>query len=287
MYAMILKISVFIAHRIDEVVISSFLVLADVTAYGLVMRMLGQIAGLMVKLLDGLFPVFSRLGSEKGIEGNRYLFLRSTALMHYLVSILLICVMGGFPEFLHYLGDGKVPYAAVQSTAIIACFLIWTGSVQIPASNFLFTNGMHKLSTISTVVTATCNLSLSIVLIKAIGLPGVILGTLIPHGLQNHLVTIRISLRKLNIPFKEYLYQVYVRCLLPLLVPGVLIITFRYFAPLEANGLISFLVLIPFLFAAGCLSLLTWLWVSVDKQEKDLLLGLFGKLPLLRKFRFQ
>jgi|GEM_PF-3004371 len=283
MYAMVLKISVFIAHRIDEVVISAYLVLADVTAYGLVMRMLGQIAALMVKLLDGVFPVFSRLGSQKGHEGNRYLFLRSTALMHYLVTILLICVMGGFPEFLNYLGDGKVPFAMVQTTAIIACFLIWTGSVQIPASNFLFTNGMHKLSTLSTVITSSCNLLLSIILIKMIGLPGVILGTLIPHGLQNHLVTIRISLQKMKIPFGEYLYQVYGRCMIPLLVPAVMIIALRHFAPIQADGFMSFAILIPGLFISGLTSVILWLLISVDKQEKDLLLGLFEKLPVIRK----
>jgi O-antigen/teichoic acid export membrane protein len=283
MYAMVLKISVFIAHRIDEIIITTFLVLADVTAYGLVMRMLGQIAALMVKLLEGLFPIFSRLGSQKGHEGNRYLFLRSTALMHYLVTLMLICVMAGFPEFLNYLGAGEVHLEMVLSTAIIACFLIWTGSVQIPASNFLFTNGMHKLSTVSTVITAACNLGLSIFLIQKIGLPGVILGTLIPHGLQNHLITIRISLQKLKIPFTEYLYQVYGRCMLPLLVPAVLLTAFRNLAPIQSNGLFSFAILLPMLCLAGITSVVLWFIFSVDKAEKDLLLGLFEKLPGFKK----
>ncbi len=283
LFAMITKISVFVAHRMDEFIIAAYLTLTDVTCFGLVMRMLGQIAALMVKLSEGTSPFFARLSGQDDVESSRYLFLRSTALMHFMVCLLLMLVMFGFPEFLEYMGDGKVHLKQALPLALIACGTIWTGSIQIPASSYLFSSGFYRFQTVSTVITALCNLGLSIVFIKYFGLPGVILGTLIPHAIQNHFVTIKMSLFRLKISWIQFFSNVYIRTFPPLLVAGVLLTCARYSGSyLFKTPLLPFSFLLPLLALCGFVSAVVWAVWCLDYKEKELLIGFVRKIPFLQ-----
>jgi O-antigen/teichoic acid export membrane protein len=218
-FAMIQQISVFVAHRMDGLVISRYLGLAEVAIFELVARLFGQISALCIKVFEGLFPVFARFGAQEAVQQEQAdLTLLSTAAIHWLVTLGLLCLLFIFPEAFGYLSKQSFKVEAAWPVAILVACLTWTGSIQIPASNYLFATGHHRFQTVSTVITAALNLIISLVLVQSIGIVGVIWGSLIPHGLQHHLVTIPKALRQLRIPYGAYLLRVFLPSLLPLLI---------------------------------------------------------------------
>jgi glycosyltransferase involved in cell wall biosynthesis/O-antigen/teichoic acid export membrane protein len=284
-FSMIQRVSVFIAHRLDEVVVATFLSLTQVSVLGVIVRVFSQVSDLMIKLLDGLFPVFSRLHADSSqSEKARYLFLRSMGFIHYTVSLFLMVVVAGFPEILHFLSAGQVSLSQSWLTMLFMAGLTWTGSVQIPASNYLFSSGMYRFQTCSTVITASINLICSLMFVQWIGLPGVVLGSLLPHGIQNHAVTIHLAIRRLGISWLQLVKEVYFRSLPALLVGAVPLCLIRYrFGSTRMS--LGVLALVATVSVAS--SVLTWLLFSLDKTEQSLVLeqlaGLLKRVPGLRK----
>jgi O-antigen/teichoic acid export membrane protein len=293
-YAMLSRIGVFIAHRMDEIIIAMMLTLTDVTGFGLLMRLMSQVAALSLKLLDGLSPLFARFTAtvDTAISGSglmpnavdnrsQQLMLRSLAVVHYLTLLLLTLLMVGLPEFINYLGHGQV--GVNWWVAGIAAVTIWSGSVQIPASNYVFSSGRYRFQTASTLVTAGLNLVLSILFIKWIGLPGVILGTLVPQGIQHQFVTIPMACRKLGLPWRA-VGKLYVQAIpawgVAVILGGVLRLTMAY-SPQPFIPLWLLLVVLPLIMLTS-----VWVWslTCLTPEEKHLLKQMIGnRLPLLKK----
>lgn len=284
-FSVIQRISVFIAHRLDEVVVATFLTLTQVSVLGVIVRLFSQLSSLMVKLLDGIFPLFSRFHADTSQQAKaRYLFLRSMSFIHYTTCLFLIAVVASFPEVLHFLSDGKVTLAQSLVTMLLMCALTWTGSIQIPASNYLFSSGMHRFQTISTVVTASVNLLCSIVFVQWIGLPGVVLGSVLPHSIQNHAVTINLAIKRLKISWLQLLKEVYMQSLPALLVAAIPLGIMRLS---YGSTLIPLWLLILITATTITASIATWLVFSLDKTEQTLLLdqlfALAKRIPAIRK----
>lgn len=262
-FALIRNISVQIAHRIDELIIGFFMGMASVALYGLVLRIFNQLSQLALKMIEVVFPVFARLASTSDMTQARFLFLRTSSMMHYTIGVLILLIFGSFPEIIALLGSGKVTVLQTLPLAILMAIVIWSSSLQMPAGNYLFASGKHRFQTISTFITAFTNLGLSLLLVKPLGLIGVILGTLIPHLIQHHVFTIFMACRQMGIPPMQYIRTVYLCNALPLLSLAIPLVWVRL--SVENPG-----ILLIASSAAGVLgSLFLWYFLAASEYEKQ------------------
>ena len=210
MYAMVQRVSGFLAHRSDGFVIAIFLTMPQLALFGIIERIMLQISQLAMMLMGGLFPVFARIVAEDNLEKARFVFLRVTAFLNIVGGGLVLLVLGAYPEIFGVLSNGKFAVAESLPLAVIMGVVMWSLVVQLAASRYLFASGMHRFQTFSALTTALVNLGLSLWLIHPLGLLGVTLGTLIPHLLQHQGVTLWITCRRLKLPIRDYLRAVHV-----------------------------------------------------------------------------
>lgn len=234
-YSLIQRISGIVAHRIDGFVIAAFLSMTEVGVYSLILRIFSYVSGFATKLMEGMFPIFTRMAAQDTKEKSRFFFLRSSTFLNFLTGNCLIAIIGNYPEIIAFLTSGKVQYLPTVVPALIIAGFTWSGALQMPASNYLFASGWHRFQTITSMITAASNLGLSILLVQKIGVTGIALGTLIPHVIQHNLFSVFWACKSLNIPVSRYIYQVYLKNLPGFLAAGGLLFLMRLymeFAPM-------------------------------------------------------
>ncbi|MBX2860557.1 MAG: oligosaccharide flippase family protein [Vampirovibrio sp.] len=217
-HAMMLNISVIVSHKIDAVVIARFLPLVQVGYYEIVFRFLGRIIELCRRLSEGLFPLFSRLKSTDNSTMARQVFLRVSAFNSMLVSIMLVLFVGFYPPLFAFFTAGEMEIGPTWPVLAAAVPIVWSSVMQIPASFYLYTSGKEKFLSISSLITAVSNVTLSILLVKPMGILGVAFGTMVPQFTQHQGSLIVEACREMKIPIWHYYSKVHgpVLCLVAL-----------------------------------------------------------------------
>lgn len=215
--AFLMRLSVMVSHKLDHLVIAIFLSVQAVAVYDVVFRLLGLAQQLVMRMGEGAFPFFSQLSAHGKQVGARRLFLRSSSFHHFLVAFLILSLCVFYPPLLHLLSDGQISVEQTWLLLVLVSPIIWSGTVQAPATYYLFASGRHRYLTVSSVITAACNLGLSLLLVKPMGIVGVAIGTLIPQVIQHQLSLIGESCRRLRIRPWQYIQHVHGGALLPLL----------------------------------------------------------------------
>jgi O-antigen/teichoic acid export membrane protein len=263
-HAMIRQLSVNIAHKTDDFVIGTFLNVSSIGIYGLVFRIFGQVGNFCVKITEGAFPLFAKLSIKKDTEESRYIFLSISTFLNYFACMAIFFFLFFYDELFNLLAAGTFSKAETLPIVMIAVPTIWSGCMQMPASNYLFASGHHKYLTKSSLITAITNFILTLVLVKPLGLPGVALGTLIPHFIQHQVFSIYVSCKKLGIPYATYLKKVYVNNLLPILLFIGLVIGAKQAYQLTNSNIFVLAFLIGI---AALLSLSLWLYSFLTAEQ--------------------
>jgi O-antigen/teichoic acid export membrane protein len=274
-YSLIQRISGIVAHRIDGFVIAAFLSMSEVGIYSLILRIFSYVSGFATKLMEGMFPIFTRMAAQDTREKSRFFFLRSSTFLNFLTGNCLIVIMGNYPEIIAFLTTGKVDYQQTVLPAVIIAGFTWSGSLQMPASNYLFASGWHRFQTITSMITAALNLGLSILLVQQIGVTGIALGTLIPHVIQHNLLTVFWACKSLEISVREYIFQVYLKNLPGFLAGGGLLLLMRYcfgstHVPLVYQLLVNALV---FILVVAC-----WYFLVAIRDERQMCYSTIQKI---------
>jgi O-antigen/teichoic acid export membrane protein len=267
-FAMLQKVSVIIAHRLDEVIIGIFLTMTEVAYYGLVIKIFGQITGFSIKLMEGVFPVFTRLSNTQDKSVSRLFFLRISSFTSFVVGSLTLVVFSHYPEIIHFMSSSKIPFLPTLPLAIIIGVFCWNGALQYPAGSYLFSTGSHRVQSVIYMVTALANLCLSLLLVKPHGMIGIALGTLIPHLIQINCFTIRLACQNLELPYIDYLKNVHLLNLLPTLLLVLGLAVSRYLLGWETPSLV------PFIGVTGVvlgISAIFWFKLTASQVEKDTL----------------
>lgn len=272
-HALLMNLSVLVSHKIDSFVIACFLPLTAVGIFEIVFRLLGIIIQILLKLSEGAFPAFSRLAALSRKEDAKVVFLRMSCLNNFVALLLLMLVISFYPELFRLLSAGQIPIKPTLPILAVAVPTIWSSALQIPATYYLYTSGRQRFLTISSLITALCNLSLSLILVQPLGLVGVALGTLIPQFLQHQASLIRQACLDLQVSFWQYVRSVHLSVLVPLLFAVFFI---RLLEPLHRWGDGSFAAMIGVASVTFCLSSAFWFILTATEQEKQLLRTFFS-----------
>lgn len=215
-FTLIQRVSAFVAHRIDEFVIAAFVGLAQVAGYAILIRLFSQLSALIMRVSDGLLPMFSYLHAGNEHERKQMVFLKISFALNFIILSLLGCVALVAEPLFNFMAQKTMAYSSVSALMWLLVIITWSGSVQIPASEMLVASGKHRFQAISSIITAASNLLISILLAPKLGSLGVLLGTFIPHLLQHQLVTIPVALKQIKIPLLLYYRQTFLRAFLSL-----------------------------------------------------------------------
>jgi O-antigen/teichoic acid export membrane protein len=193
-FAFLIDVAVNISHRIDVLVIGIFLPTVSITYYEIATRISGALEKVTGPLIGMFFPMASELESAQRPEALRRLLLAGTRVTVLMIApgIVILAAYGGdiisWWVGAEYVGHslpvlhiflGVVTMAVFDSTA--ARILLGTGKVRFDA----------KVS----LAVAALNLTLSLILVRQYGIPGVALGTLVPATLCNFFISVPYACR--------------------------------------------------------------------------------------------
>jgi O-antigen/teichoic acid export membrane protein len=283
-HAMMINFSIIISHKIDDIVIASFLPLSAVGIYEIVFRFLGITIQICLKLHEGAFPLFSKMAAASQKNEARQLFLRMSSFLNFTAAMLLMLIVVNYPTLFDIFSAGKIPIEDTIPVLIIAIPCILSGVLQMPANAWLFTWGHQSYLTGTSIIAALANLALSIILVQHFG---VALGTFIPQFIQHQFCLIRKTCAQLQISFLQYMRAVHTCLLLPLIVSLLWVkcwhpVIHHFSIPLVP---IAFISLGAVLIGSGL-----WFWRTASPVENQLFRQVFVvKLlqPIQYKFKQQ
>ncbi len=269
-HAMMLNFSVIISHKIDDIVIARFLPISAVGIYEIVFRFLGITVQVCMKLSEGTFPLFSRMAAQKQTAEAKELFLRMSSFLYIVAALIMMMIVCNYVELFQVFSAHQIPSEQTLPVIAIAVPCLLSGVLQMPANALLFASGHRKYLTITSVIAALSNVTLSVILVKftPLGIVGVALGTLIPQVIQHQAGTVRKACSILSIPGLTYLREVHGSILLPVLVCYLWITLFRPLTALSEHpiwpiGLIAA--------SGGVLGFALWFILTARPREKELL----------------
>jgi len=152
-----------------------------------------------------LFPVVMAFGADGDREALKRTLVEGNRVAVMLVAGASVCLIGfSGPLIRRWMGpgfDGSVaPFVVLALAGVIIVS-------QAASSNVLIAVGAHRLVAWIWIGEAVANLSLSVWLVRTMGLVGVAVGTFIPFIVGHGVVMLTVACRKVGVPIASCLYQ--------------------------------------------------------------------------------
>ena len=199
--------------KTDEIVIGGFMPIRNVTPYAIARRLSETPQMLSDQFIRVLLPVASQLNAEKNKDQLRKVYLASTRLG--LASFLPVgtgVVVLAAPFLTIWVGAAYAEYAYL--VLILAGASLFATS-QWPAGVILQGMSKHRYLAVTSLASGLANLTLSLILVKRIGLLGVALGTLIPTMIEALFFVLPYAMREIGVGLKEALAEMILPAVLP------------------------------------------------------------------------
>ncbi len=263
-FAFLSKMSDELKYNLDIVVITAYLGLASVTHYKIASILVYYFRQLVVAILGIFAPLFSQLHGAGDHEALKKSF--------FFCSKLAICISGfigfgfvawGRPFIQRWMGPEYLDAYPVLVVLTVACAV---EIAQAASPAYLFATSNHRLYSFYGVAEGIVNIILSLYLVKAYGMMGVALGTLVPLLAVKLIIQPLHVCRVMSIRYAEYakrMLKTLFRVLVALVIP-----TLISFAFVVSDYL--HLVIISTL-SLGAYVLVIWL-IELSKNEKETLM---------------
>ncbi len=266
-HAMMINFSVIVSHKIDDIVIASFLPISAVGIYEIVFRFLGITIQICMKLHEGIYPLFSRMATANKTADARQLFLRMSSFLNLTACMLLMLIVSYYRELFGMFSAGKIEVEQTIPVLMAAIPCILSGALQMPANAWLFTWGHQRYLTTSSLIAAFANLIFSLLLVTHLGILGVAVGTMIPQLIQHQGSLIFKTCQELRISFLQYMRAVHGAVLFPLLVA---ILWVHAWKPVLALAPFKLLPICLVSASAGLLGAGLWFGLTASPLESQL-----------------
>ncbi len=176
----VLSICGSMAFFADNIITAKVLNASSVTQYSIPMRLFSLPTTLLMMVLAPLWPAYSEANARRDVRWIRQTLIRSvwmTLLISVPASLALSLTLRRILTI--WVGPEIRP-----SPGLISGMAIWCVMGAVGNALAMFLNGMHimRFQVYAAVAMAVANIFLSVVLAKAIGLPGVIWGTVISYA---------------------------------------------------------------------------------------------------------
>lgn len=205
-FTFIAKIADRIRFGMDAFIIGGFLGVGVITHYAIAKRLIGYWRNLIISLMGGIGPMFSRQLGRQDESAIRRTLVASTKLSTiFSLCVGLSLIVYGKPFIATWVGADYVD-------AYVPLLLLITGAMvdlsQQPSVGFLFGIARHKFYAYSNSVEAVLNLSLSLCLVSRYGMMGVALGYAIPMVVIRLFVQPLYVCKCLKMRYRDYYYGV-------------------------------------------------------------------------------
>lgn len=199
----ILGVTSRLLYYTDNVVIGIFLGVALVTPYEIVYKLSFCATYLFSVISTTAFPRFASLYTRGDYDGLGDLYVK--------IAKVCVVIMVGVGLGLVFLGRsfiglwvGEENYAGTDVLLLLVIMNVFH-AIGSPAAALLQGIGRNKELMYSEIINAGLNVVLSITLVTRMGLPGVVLGTLLAHVFTSLWVVLLLPCRYANISLRRYL----------------------------------------------------------------------------------
>ncbi|HUS10250.1 MAG TPA: oligosaccharide flippase family protein [Pyrinomonadaceae bacterium] len=269
-YIFLLDLANKLNYSTDVPIIGAFIGPTGVAVWAVAQRLITATQEMTIQVSGGLFPVVTDIAALGETDRLRKVFLQGTRLsLAMVIPAGTILAVLASPLVLWWVGPSfsqSVPVIWI----LVAAVIIRVGNST--ATTTLKGAGEHSFLTIANITIALANLGLSIVLARNFGIIGVALGTLIPLSVVSIFLLFPRACRRVEIPlFDAFRFGIWpsVWPIIPII--GVLAFITGYFEP-------SFLNLALQAAGAGGLYTVVFLWVAINRGERNWYLGKIKKL---------
>ena len=210
LYNFILSISSQVIYYTDNIVVGAFLSARAVTLYAIGGRLIEYHRQLANALAQTMMPLASAYDASGQRDGLRRLLIQGTRLTLAVIWPVQLALLVRGASFIRlWMGAAYAePSGTILQILLISNFLITTNHV---SAYIVFGMGKHKRWAIWQSCEAVANATLSILLVKRIGLYGVAWGTTIPSLVVQGILWPTYICRLLEVNVFEYLTQTWLR----------------------------------------------------------------------------
>ena len=238
-WIMLAQIAVLIEYQVDTLIIGLFLPIAAIAAYVVTIypfRIIHQISGLAA---SAIMPAVAEMHAIKGDDGIEPFVIYGSRWHNALLSSTALATFICCYPFINIWMDGQ--FNQYIWIAQLSCLfqLIWQANAMV-GQVYIGAGHSKKLGLIA-IVTAFFNLIFSIILVKLIGLEGVIIGTILA-GLMGEVLFLLTCFADIRVSRKKYIFHSVLKGQLPAI--GCFIIFLPFFIQIQSIESWSSLIII-------------------------------------------
>lgn len=201
------KLNYVIVSSADNIVISTYLGLTILAKYGNYFTILSAVVGVIDTITQAILPSVGNLLVERNNTKNNQMFDLFSFVQHWFVGWCCVCLVCLYQPFMTVWMGEKM----LLDMAIVVLLAVYLYSYKSRSIVLMFKDaaGMWNEDLMKPYVSALCNIVLNIMLVKVIGLYGVILSTIISFSLISFPWESAVLIRKLlRRPLKSYVITV-------------------------------------------------------------------------------
>lgn len=177
------KVGTISLNSTDNIIISSFVGLSTVGLYSNYLLLQTSVTGFLSTIFNNLTASIGNLNAKEKTEKKLFIFNVINLLTFWLYAICSICLFNCMNPFISlWIGND---YLLPLSVSFIMCFNVYIAGMLFAPFNYRQTMGLFVQGKYRPVITAILNIVISIILVKQIGLIGVLWGTAISRLLTN------------------------------------------------------------------------------------------------------
>lgn len=198
------KLVSYIHYSTDNIIISKFLGLASAGLLANYTLIYNTVQTFIVQITSAVQASFGNYVNSGYNERDIYtVFKRFTFLCYFCISFSLVSFLTLIQPFIRlWLGD---KYILSYHIIVILCITYFISTLRIPLIQMVSIYGLFREMKYVAILAAIVNLSISIVLIRKIGVVGTLIGTMISESIYWTGQTYYVLWKKLKVPCKEYI----------------------------------------------------------------------------------
>ena len=218
--------------KTDELVIGAFLPVSAVTPYNLARKLSAFPQMLTEQFLSLLLPLTSKLHAENEMSRLRTVYMISTRLtLAIFLALGASLIFLAAPFLTVWLGEEFAQYSPLVLILSLASLIDTT---TWPAGLVLQGMGLPRFSGIMSIFAGLANLTLSLFLVRRLGLTGVALGTLIPTAVVCIGFVLPYTMRAIGAHIHDVVNQVLIPTSIPAIPSSIAIYILTKVVPLTS-----------------------------------------------------
>lgn len=188
--------------QFDNILIGAYISVAAVSIYAVVYNLQNMIRGINSLIGGPLFPICAEMEGQRSYDRQKLLLFKGTKYTTFLfVSMVIITIMFTGPIVNNWMGNQFAE--SILPAQILLTFYIFNGTIDI-GMGIITAKGFVKIPFFINMVNAIVNISISLLLVRYLGIVGVVLGTTIPMVLLNFPLLLYFILKLNGASVKEF-----------------------------------------------------------------------------------